>query len=54
MQVYLTLEDKVINLPPDALPAFYTDNKWRLVFSESLGMYVTQPPLPPAPKDDPI
>lgn len=46
MKVYLSIEEKVITVPPDQIPAFYTQNKWRLVFSEEKNMYVTAPPGP--------
>jgi hypothetical protein len=51
MKVYLTLEDKVIQVPPDTIPDFYLNNKWRLVFSDAMDMYVT---FPPSPKDPPM
>jgi hypothetical protein len=51
MKVYLTLENKVIQVPPDKIPDFYLDNKWRLIFSDSMNMYVT---FPPSPKDPPM
>lgn len=54
MKVYLTLEDRVINLPPDEIPEFYTNNKWRLIYSNELQMYVTFPPSPPGQPTAPI
>jgi len=49
MEVYLTLENKVIQVPPDKIPDFYLSNKWRLIFSDSMNMYVTFPPAPNGP-----
>jgi hypothetical protein len=51
MKVYLTLENKVVQVPPDEIPGFYLDNKWRLIFSDAMDMYVT---FPPSPKDPPM
>ena len=51
MEVYLTLENRVIQVPPDQIPDFYLKNKWRLIFSDSMDMYVT---FPPSPKDQPM
>lgn len=48
MKVFLTREDKVINMPPDELPEFYIENRWQLIFSASRNMHVTAPPSPSA------
>ena len=48
VKVYLSLENKVIDSPPEEIPEFYTVNKWQLVFSDSMNMYVTVPPSPGA------
>lgn len=50
MKVFLAKEEKVIEVPPDSIPKFYTDNKWQLIFSDARGMYVTAPPTPKPPE----
>jgi hypothetical protein len=49
VELYLTLENKVIQVPPDKIPDFYLDNRWRLIFSDSMDMYMTFPPSPKEP-----
>lgn len=54
MKVYLTLENIVIQVPPDEIPGFYLENKWRLIFSDAMDMYVTFPPSPKEPPMAPV